>query len=29
VEKDLFLLTINGEEIEEIDRGTTAHGPKS
>ncbi len=29
VEKDLFLLTVNGEEIEEIDRGTNAHGPKS
>jgi branched-chain amino acid transport system substrate-binding protein len=29
VEKDLFLLTINGDEIQEIDRGTIVHGPKS
>jgi ABC-type branched-chain amino acid transport systems, periplasmic component len=29
VEKDLFLLTINGDEIQEIDRGSQAHGPKS
>jgi branched-chain amino acid transport system substrate-binding protein len=29
VEKDLFLLTIDGDEIQEIDRGSQAHGPKS
>jgi branched-chain amino acid transport system substrate-binding protein len=27
-EKDLFLLTINGDEIQEVDQGSKAHAPK-